>query len=91
MIKLMAPATNNCVNLQLRIDSPVTKECWDLWPQQTDAVRGGKVPSVFKELVTKVMVPPCQVRTVRFLVLKKDIAVALHLMVEDGANSRRIR
>ena len=48
-------ATSNCGGLRPRMASPVTQECCGLWPQQTVAASGGKIPYVFKEMVTKTL------------------------------------
>ena len=52
---LCPSATSNCGGLRPRIDSPVIQECCGLRPQQTVAASGGKIPYVFREMVTKIV------------------------------------
>ena len=49
--------TNSYSGLRPRIGSSVTQECCGLWPQQTVAASVGKIPYVFKEMVTKSIMP----------------------------------
>ena len=50
---LCPSATSNCGGLRPWIGFPVIQKCCALWPQQTVAASGGKIPYVFQEMVTQ--------------------------------------
>ena len=52
---LWPSVTSNCGGLRPRTGTPVTQKYCGLRPQQTVAVSGGKIPYVFREVVTKLM------------------------------------